>query len=114
MKGIIIASKFWTGFFSLGKASAITIFPFVFLNHNALKDDEILMNHERIHLAQAIELLIVPFYVWYLIEFSFRFLKHRHFREAYLNISFEREAYQNERNRKYLKRRKIWSFWHYL
>lgn len=114
MKGIIIVSKFWTYFFSAGKASAITIFPIVFLAHKSFKKDEALLNHEQIHLSQAIELLIVPFYTWYLIEFMFRFFKHWHFRQAYLNISFEREAYKNEKNMEYLKKRKIWSFWKYL
>ncbi|WP_238387232.1 hypothetical protein [Sphingobacterium olei] len=114
MKGIIIVSKFWTRFFSAGNASAITIFPFVFLRDKSLKEDEILINHERIHLSQVTELLIVPFYTWYLIEFIVRFLKYRQFRRAYLNISFEREAYRNENNLSYLKARKIWSFWRYL
>jgi len=36
-----------------------------------------------------------------------------HYR-VYANISFEREAYQNEGNSSYLRNRKLWTFLHYL
>jgi len=49
----------------------ITIFPFVFLKHKYLKTDINLVNHENIHLRQ-LELLIVLFYLWYVIEFFIR------------------------------------------
>jgi len=59
-------------------------------------------------------LLIIPFYVLYLLEFSLRLIQYRNFTRAYLNISFEREAYENEHNLKYLKSRKLFSFWKYV
>lgn len=114
MKGKVIVSKFWTKFFSMGKAQAITIFPFIFLKHSSDRDNRILINHERIHILQAIELLIIPFYVLYLLEFSLRLIQYRNFTRAYLNISFEREAYENEHNLNYLKSRKLFSFWKYV
>ena len=95
MKGKIFVSKFWTNLFSLGKAEAITIFPLIFLRHQRLKENKILINHERIHLLQAIELLVFPFYVWYMLEFLIRYLYYKDFDNAYRNISFEREAYEN-------------------
>lgn len=114
MKGKVIVSKFWTKFFSMGKAQAITIFPFIFLKHSSDRDNRILINHERIHVLQALELLIIPFYLLYLLEFSLRMLQYRNFTRAYLNISFEREAYENEHNLNYLKSRKLFSFWKYV
>ncbi|WP_099372766.1 hypothetical protein [Sphingobacterium sp. 1.A.5] len=114
MRGKVIVSKFWTKFFSLGKAQAITIFPFIFLKYHNDKINKILINHERIHILQAIELLILPFYILYLTEFMVRLIQYRNFTRAYLNISFEREAYENENNLDYLKTRKLYSFLKYV
>jgi hypothetical protein len=114
MKGKILVSKFWTKIFSLGKAEAITIFPFIFLRRKGLKTDPILLNHERIHLLQALELLVLPFYVWYIIEFFVRYIQYQNFFKAYKHISFEKEAYANQSNSDYLKERKLWSFWKYV
>lgn len=114
MKGIVIVSKFWTKFFSLGKAQAITIFPFILLKYASDKKNKILINHERIHIIQALELLIIPFYLFYLSEFLIRFIQFGNFTRAYLNISFEREAYENEHNLKYLQGRKAFSVIKYV
>lgn len=114
MKGKVIVSKFWTRLLSFGKAQAITIFPFIFMRKERYRQDPILLNHERIHLRQALELLIVPFYTWYLLEFLFRITQYRNFQRAYLNISFEREAYRNDKDLDYLRSRKLWSFWKYI
>ncbi|WP_317127938.1 hypothetical protein [Hyunsoonleella flava] len=73
-----------------------------------------LINHEKIHLRQQLELLIVLFYVWYIIEFLVRLMQYRQWNIAYKNISFEREAYINEHNTTYLKNRKFWGFLKYL
>ena len=114
MKGKILVSKFWTKVFSFGKADAITIFPFIFLRQRGLKSNRILLNHESIHLFQALELLVFPFYIWYLSEFLIRFIQYRNFDKAYRNICFEREAYANQENENYLKKRRIWNFWKYI
>tara|TARA_R110002050_G_scaffold1749_13_gene11454 strand:+ start:2117 stop:2455 length:339 start_codon:yes stop_codon:yes gene_type:complete len=94
--------------------SGLTLFPFVFLKHNHLKLNESLLNHEKIHLRQQIELLIFPFYLFYIFEFLIRLFQHKDWHKAYRNISFEREAYQNESNLHYLKQRKFWTFLKYL
>jgi hypothetical protein len=94
--------------------SAITIFPFIVLKYDRLKSDIVLINHEKIHLRQQLELLFIPFYLFYAIEFIFRFLQYKKWTLAYKNISFEREAYQNENNFDYLKSRKFWHFLKYI
>lgn len=113
-KGWVIVSLFWTKVFSLGKARAITLFPFIFLRHARDLDDPVLLNHERIHIRQAVELLIVPFYICYLLEFVVRLIQYRAFHRAYRNISFEREAYAHQHDPGYLERRSLWGFVSFL
>lgn len=91
----------------------LTLFPFIFVSENADLDDEILINHEKIHIQQQKELLVLPFYIWYLINFGILFLKFKNKNLAYRNICFEKEAYANERNLHYLKNRKFWNFFKY-
>ena len=89
-------------------------FPFVFLKWRKLKEDTVLINHEKIHLKQQLELLIIPFYVVYAIEFLIRLLQYKQWHLAYRNISFEREAYANELHLGYLKQRPFWNFLKYI
>lgn len=88
----------------------ITIFPFIILSYKKDKQNKVLLNHEKIHVRQQIELLVLPFFIWYLLEFIYRFIQYGNSKQAYLNISFEREAYQNEKNLHYLKQRSFWWF----
>jgi len=107
---VILISKYLvpTGF------TGITIYPFVFLKRKASRNDAVLINHEKIHLKQQLELLVIPFYVLYTIEFFIRLVQHKNWNCAYKNISFEREAYQNQNNTNYLKVRKFWNFLKYI
>lgn len=45
-------------------------------------------------------MLILPFYIWYLIEWLIRLVVN--FKMAYMSVSFEREAYRNDDNNKSL------------
>lgn len=92
----------------------MALYPFILLKNKSLKTNKIIVNHEKIHLRQQIEFLIFPFYLWYLIEFLVRWIQFKEIEKAYLNISFEREAYTNEENLTYLKKRKFWAFFNYL
>ncbi len=83
---------------------AIAIFPFIIIPTSTIITER-LINHERIHLRQQLEMLVIPFYIWYLIEY---------YTKGYYNVSFEKEAYANEHDLKYLKNRKIFSFKRYL
>lgn len=66
-------------------------------------------NHEAIHTAQMKELLYVFFYIIYFFEWLYRLVFHT--KTAYMGISFEREAYENEDNLDYLKTRKHFAQW---
>lgn len=90
--------------------TGLAIFPFVFLKNKSFKADAVLVNHEKIHLKQQLELLILPFYLLYSVEFLVRLIKYKNWYVAYKNLSFEREAYCNEANMDYLKQRRFWHF----
>ena len=88
----------------------MTVFPFIFLKNADCKEDKVLVFHERIHIRQQIELLILPFFVIYFVEFLVRLMIERNAQKAYRNISFEREAHANDTDFDYLKKRKVWNF----
>lgn len=91
----------------------LTFFPFVFLTDKDDKLNSVFINHEKIHIRQQLELLILPFYIWYLTEYLFRLIQYKDRKKAYFNISFEREAYANEKDLNYLKKRPFWNFLKY-
>ena len=79
------------------------------------KFDEIDQNHEEIHGRQQREMLVLPFLLWYCIEYIIRlFLNGMRHRNAYKSISFEQEAYDNESDMKYLDKRKPYSWIKYI
>lgn len=91
----------------------INLFGILFVKNNA-KIDEVTLNHEKIHSAQIKELLYIFFYMWYVIEWMIRLIRYRDSYKAYRSLSFEREAYANDRNLTYLENRKPFSFLKYL
>ena len=76
--------------------------------------DRFVINHERIHTAQMRELLFIPFYIFYVLEWLIRIIQFRDAHKAYLNISFEREAYTHGHDLEYLKQRPHFASIHYL
>ena len=97
-----------------GRFKGLSLWPFVILENDVLKKDKYFLNHEKIHLRQQLELLVLFFYVWYAIEFFVRYIDCRDAMLAYRNISFEREAYRREGDLKYLKNRPFWAFRKFL
>ena len=63
-------------------------------------------NHERIHAVQQKELLYLPFFIWYVIEWLILLVRFRNGKKAYYNIRFEKEAYNHQNDLDYLKKRK--------
>jgi len=90
----------------------MALFPLVLVR--TPRPDAILLHHERIHLRQQLELGVLPFYLWYLIEYGIRRLQYRDHYAAYRNISFEREAFANEQDLSYWETRKHYGFWQYI
>ena len=92
----------------------MAVFPFVLMKYDFDKTNGVFVNHEKIHLRQQLELLIIPFFIWYVFEFLFRLIQYKNKDLAYRNISFEREAYSNEKNLNYLKNRSFFQFLNYI
>lgn len=94
---------------------AINLFGIIFVR-NEYKNSIIYwrfnttLKHELIHTQQMKELGYIFFYIWYFIEWLLRLP----FGNAYYNISFEREAYANEKNEAYILTRKHYSFLKYI
>lgn len=91
----------------------LTIFPFVLLRSKNDLLDKTLLNHKKIHICQQLELLIIPFFVWYGLEFLIRLVILMNGKEAYRAICFEREAYQNDTDENYIGKRLFWGFLNY-
>lgn len=90
--------------------AAINLFGVLFARKEA-RIGTAALNHEEIHTAQMKEMLYVFFYLWYMLEWIVRlFMKGN----AYRSISFEREAYANQSNMKYLEKRKRFAWKDYL
>ncbi|MBZ4037084.1 hypothetical protein K6T82_20135 [Flavobacterium sp. 17A] len=92
----------------------MTLFPFVLVKYDFDKGNKVFVNHEKIHLRQQLEMLVFPFYIWYVLEFFIRLIQYKNKDLAYRNISFEREAYTKETDLNYLKKRSFFRFLHYL
>ena len=92
----------------------MALFPFVLVKSRKLKHDAVLIRHETIHLNQAAELLVIPFYLLYLFNYLLNWLKYPNHYRAYYEIIFEREAYRNEHDINYLKTRKLWAWRFYF
>ncbi|MCX2582682.1 hypothetical protein [Pedobacter sp. MR22-3] len=91
-------------------AAGMAIFPFILLKNERLKQDQDIINHENIHLRQQLELLILPFYILYLVNYLINFIRYQEHRKAYLSIVFEKEAYHYESDINYLKKQN-WYGW---
>ena len=104
--------------------AGITLWPFVFIaeEHPTPEEQEEhggligrllarMSNHERIHIAQASEMLVVPFYALWLGDFALGLCRHRgNAKEAYRNIRLEQEAFDHEHDPDYLANRP-WFAW---
>lgn len=87
----------------------INLFGTVWARDISWINDKVI-NHERIHTAQQRELLFLPFYILYLLEWLYRLLQHRDWKKAYYAISFEREAYRHGGDLSYLRHRRPYSW----
>lgn len=116
---------------------AINLFGILFVRGNAVISEKTL-RHEHIHTMQMREMLYVPFYLWYGIEYVIRFIgwffeekpcggcrgtchggccrccEEKPNDKPYDRMSFEREAYGNEHDVDYPKTRKHYSWFKYI
>ena len=117
---------------------AITILPFVFARKKFKPLDDVTINHEGVHIMQQLEVLVTAFfaiamvvlsldwslwwlllslcvyYIWYGIEYFIRLCIYGNGKEAYRNISFEQEAFMNEKDFNYLIERNAFAWVKYI
>jgi hypothetical protein len=125
--------------------TAMAIMPFIFVRKDWIERDDwlglayrydIVLNHEKIHLAQQLEVfwigcgitllsciilgfsgwfLPIPFvlyYVLYCVDWLLGVVSGE--KHPYSKICFKKEAYDNEHNQKYLESRKMFSWIKYI
>jgi len=116
---------------------AITLYPFIFVRKAAAgRYSTTVNNHEHIHGEQQKELLPVgvallliaylsglglwallflPVFLWlYVAEWLCKLYRYKSSKKAYRNISFEREAYQNEKDLAYISSRRHFIWFKYI
>lgn len=86
--------------YPFGRFIAITHYPIGVFYKGTLSERT--KNHEAIHWQQQKELWILLFYFIYLFEWIFK---------GYRNISFEKEAHDNDDNFNYLETRPRYAMW---
>lgn len=104
----------YSNFIPVNGFKAINIFGIVFAREQYFPLDYRTINHESIHTRQMLELFIVGFYIWYFFEWIIKLIIYKDIYDAYSNIGFEREAYNNDIEVHYLKKRKMYNFIRYL
>lgn len=105
---------FYSKWFPPKRFAAINLLGFIIGRKEYGELSEYEINHERIHTKQIVENIGVFFYIFYLLEWLIRCVQYGNAMTAYYNISYEREAYANDRNLNYLNKRKLFSSLYYL
>ena len=113
----IIVYVDWLRFFSNKKyiASGVTLFPFICIHKNLRDtiDGLIKVNHESIHFEQMKETFVIGFYLIYAVNFLRNLFRAKPY-QAYKTVMFEQEAFDCEKELKYLESREkyVW-MWRY-
>ena len=99
----------WPGY------SAMCIWPFLLVKQDVdLEKNPGILIHEGIHARQQQEMLWLFFFLWYILEYLLRLMQYHKHRQAYHAISFEKEAFENERVPDYLAGRRPLAWMRYL
>lgn len=114
MKGKVIVSPCFFRIFLPSWATGFALFPFILVKSKPLSENDVLINHEKIHIQQQKEMLVVFFYIWYVLEYLFRWVQTGSKLTAYKKISFEREAYAHQNTPTYIRNRKFWAHLRWL
>ena len=76
----------------------ITLYPFVFMNKSEKEAKKTkLLHHEWIHVKQIQEEGFFRFYLSYIFQIFFNLFRYGNLKKAYKNISYEKEAYLDEK-----------------
>ena len=102
---VIYSDKFLNSISWFSNILGISLFPYIILRekYEGTVRGEQIINHETIHFQQQLELLVIPFYILYILNYIFNGFNYR-------KIIFEQEAFNNENNLEYLTTRKRYSW----
>lgn len=89
----------------------INLFGVLFVRKGCFMS-EIDFNHEAIHTAQMKEMLYIGFYLWYFVEWLLELITCGS--KSYHTNTFEREAFENERDLTYLATRPSFAWCKYM
>lgn len=106
--------KYWSVICPSLPANAMALYPFMLFKNQQLKENKLVINHEKIHFCQQLELLIFPFYILYFLNYLVNLIRFKNHDQAYFNLCFEKEAYANDKNADYLKARPLYSWLKHL
>ncbi len=102
--------KYWKIVYPGLPAQAMAIYPFMLFKNGSLSADVRIIRHETIHFKQQVELLFIFFYLIYGLHYLVNLIKLQDHHMAYLNICFEKEAYENDNDSNYLTNRKPYTW----
>lgn len=133
-----MATIIYNNFIPLKGYTALTIWPLVFARKSEKPLKRNVENHERIHLRQQLEVMLlsaavlavviclagcswwwmlavlVAYYAGYGIDYAVHYFAYGSPNEAYRNISCEQEAYLNEQDTAYLSHRRPFAWIKYI
>lgn len=89
----------------------INLFGVLFVRRGCFMNEKD-FNHETIHTAQMKEMLYVGFYVWYFVEWLLELCHYG--TTAYHTNTFEREAFDNDKDLTYLVNRPKFAWLDYI
>lgn len=99
--------------FSNGRDLGAACFPIIYISDTLRPNKKLykqVVNHERIHLRQQLELLIIPFWIWYFLEYLVYLVVHQDSYQAYRSIRFEKECWKHDKDLNYLSHRKPYNY----
>mmetsp|Transcript_34128 Transcript_34128/g.70506 ORF Transcript_34128/g.70506 Transcript_34128/m.70506 type:complete len:147 (-) Transcript_34128:17-457(-) len=82
------------------EVSAITLWPWIFIAEGC--DNEVLINHEKIHIVQANEMAVIGMYIVWIFDFLRGIIQFGDAQLSYQHNRLEREARMHERDMAYL------------
>lgn len=100
--------------FPFGSYWAINLCGIIFARRDYGKLGAVERNHEYIHTLQQREMLFFGFFLFYFLEWLVKLCYYRSLRQAYCNLSFEREAYANQQYMNYRYKRRPFAWMKYV
>ena len=107
--GYVLQGKWTERWLNFWGVTGMTLWPFILVKHTTSWQT---VRHEMIHIRQQREMLVIPFYLWYALEYLMKWFVWG--KDAYWHLSHEREAYIHDDDEDYLNTRKPYRWTRYI